>query len=255
MATATATAINPLEGSLFIFTDLETESIKAKLLLQIAAVSIKGDIFNNFINPQQPLPEECSKLLGLFYLDGTLYRNGTRITSIHIVQALRNFMRWIEHLNEPVTLVFHNGFSFDCTILARFLTHFAIHIPSNLKYVADTLPAFREELKDSPLTNFKLSTVAAHFNITNEYEHDALSDSKTLLNICKEIVKQDVTRFPSIFHQTHRAFSEYVNRCLYGTEIKPIKKKKSRKKSKATKILPKKEVKQTANLNDEGVAS
>jgi hypothetical protein len=124
--------------ALYIFTDLETESIQANTLLQIAAVSITGEQFNTFINPQCPLTEDCSNLLGLFYFNGDLYRDGRRLFSKNIKTALLDFMLWLSNFNKPIVLVFHNGFSFDCKVLSKFLVQFNILVPQNLTFVADS---------------------------------------------------------------------------------------------------------------------
>ena len=88
--------------ALYIFTDLETESIQANTLLQIAAVSITGEQFNTFINPQCPLTEDCSNLLGLFYFNGDLYRDGRRLFSKNIKTALLDFMLWLSNFNKTI---------------------------------------------------------------------------------------------------------------------------------------------------------
>ena len=229
-----ATAADPSEqhlpsDAIFIFTDLETESIQANILLQIAAVTQKGETFNIFINPQCPLTETCTNLLGLFYFNGELYREGQRLPSEHIKTALHNFTHWIAQFGKPVVLVFHNGFSFDCTVLARFLIQHQVPIPENLIFVADSLPYIRIALKAPEIDNHKLGTLAKYFNITHELAHDALSDSLTLMHICTKIADRNGVTYQTIFKDSYRHFSDYLNRIMKGTPIRPLKKRSKRK--------------------------
>ena len=222
--------------ALYIFTDLETESIQANTLLQIAAVSITGEQFNTFINPQCPLTEDCSNLLGLFYFNGDLYRDGRRLFSKNIKTALLEFMLWLSNFNKPIVLVFHNGFSFDCKVLSKFLVQFNILVPENLTFVADTLPYIRINLKE--IENHKLGTLAEHFKIKHDLAHDALSDSLTLMLICNQIVAQSEITHQTIFKDSWRHFSDYLNLYRHGQPVKPLKKRKRTKKSttKSTKL-------------------
>ena len=237
---AAAANIDPIQlylpsESLYIFTDIETDSVQANILLQIAAVTEKGEEFNVFINPRCPLTQSCTTFLGFYFFNGGLYRNGRKLPSIFVAQALENFMKWISKLKQPVVLVFHNGFSFDCTILARFLVQFGIKIPENLITVGDTLPYIRNTLKAPLVENHKLGTLAKYFQIDQEQAHDALSDSLTLKLICDKLADQNGTGYQQIFKDSFRPFSDYLNKHLLGTPIVPLKKKnKEMKKVTAT---------------------
>lgn len=210
--------------SIYIFADLETESVQANLLLQIAAVTQNGETFNVFINPQSPLDHDCTKLLGLYFFNGDLYREGLKLHSISITKALVLFMNWISNFKHPVVLVFHNGFSFDCTVLAKFLVRLAIPIPENLITVGDTLPYIRSNFKPPLVENHKLETLAKHFGIAHEFAHDALSDSLALKSICDKIINQSGIDHQQIFRGSCRPFSDYLNKHLHGIPLKPLKK-------------------------------
>ena len=158
----------------YVFADIETDTVKAYKLLQIAAVTDNGQQFCVYINPQTDLPQGCTNFNGFYYHRGKLYRNGRPLKSVNITKALSNFMVWIQNLKKDVILVFHNGFAFDCIILAKFLVRHNITIPSNLVKVADTLQQFRQHLRLTEVRNHKLSTIARHFNITLDFAHDAL---------------------------------------------------------------------------------
>ena len=220
-------------NALYIFTDIETESLKARTLLQIAAVTSEGEQFNTFIDPKCDLPESCTEFSGFIYQFNALYRNGKRLHSIPIKQALQNFMNFLSKFNRPIVLVFHNGFTFDCEVLARFFTLFDIQISPNLRTVADTLPYVRIHLKATNVENHKLTTLAKYFDIFYEHAHDALSDSLTLKSVSEKLIYIHDTTFREIFKESCRPFSDYVTKVLTGKAVPPLKKKtKKTKKSK-----------------------
>lgn len=214
--------------SIYIYTDIETDSVQANTLLQIAAVSQNGDIFNTYIDPQRPLSQTCTNFLGLYYFKGNLYRDGLKLKTKNIVKALILFMAWISDFKHPVILIFHNGFSFDCTVLAKFLVRLSINIPSNLKVVGDTLPYIRSNFQTPQIENHKLGTLAGFFDIHQEHAHDALSDSLTLKLICDNIVKRNGIDYRDIFKDSCRPFSDYLNKHLHGTPVPPLKKIKKK---------------------------
>lgn len=234
MATTSLDSQNTLETFLpadaeYLFTDIETESLTGLLLLQIAAITVTGLQFNVFINPFRPLSEDCTKFLGFFYHNNFLYRNGNRLQSKNIKQALLDFTTFISNINKPVVLVYHNGFAFDCSILANFLIRFNIPIPSNLITVCDSLPFFRTFFKDKDISNHKLGTLASFFKINHEHAHCALSDSKVLMQICKQISTQNSITFQQMFKNSYRKFSEYLDRITNGKPLTPLKKEKKQK--------------------------
>lgn len=220
----------PLDAE-FLFTDIETESLSGLLLLQIAAISITGLQFNIFINPFRPLLEECTKFLGFYFHNNDLYRNGKKLQTKPIKQALLDFTNFISNINKPVVLVYHNGFAFDCSILANFLIRFNIPIPSNLITVCDSLPFFRKHFKNQTIANHKLGTLASHLNIHHELAHCALSDSQVLKDVCEKISKENNIPFQQMFKYSFRKFSDYLDKAAIGKPLPPlIKERKSKQK-------------------------
>ena len=217
------------DDCLYIFTDIETESFLALLLLQIAAITSEGHQFNIYINPYRPLSEVCTNFLGFYFFKGQLFRNGRLLPAKPVKQALSAFSHWISNFNRPVVLVYHNGFSFDCSVLAKYLVKFNIHIPNNLITVCDSLPYIRTHFKPPSVLNHKLGTLASHFGLVHEQAHCALSDSIVLKQICEQISIQHKVDFKTIFKDCCRPFSDYIDKTLYGTPLLPLKKKKKSK--------------------------
>jgi DNA polymerase III alpha subunit (gram-positive type) len=210
---------------LHIFSDIETDSFRANKLLQIAAITETELTFNVFIDPQGPLQLSTTNFLGLYYYKGSLYRQGLRLKTVPVHQALTDFMNWINQMKQPVILIFHNGFNFDCSVLIRHLVDFKIPIPTNLVKVGDTLPFFRDVIKTPEIENHKLSSLAEHFKINQEMAHCALSDSITLKSICESYTKKTNTTLPDIFKNWTRPFQDYVNKKTHNTPLPKLKKR------------------------------
>jgi len=221
-------ATEDIDDTFYIFGDLETDSIEGKLILQIAAVTQEGEKFNVFVNPQKPLPLSTVDFLKIYWYNNDLYKDGVRLHSKHIVDALKAFTTWINKFQKKVTLVFHNGFAFDCLILSNKLVYFGVETPKNLIYVGDTLPYFRKTLKAPEIDDHKLKTLAKYFQITEECSHDALSDSLTLKSICEKFSEKFGVTLAEVFKESSRKFSDYIEKHLNGTPIPKLSKVKIR---------------------------
>jgi len=220
-------ATPPTDNSLiYIFTDVETDSFKANRLLQIAAISQDGFTFNTFIDPQGPLLLSTVNFLGIHYYKGNLYRKGMKLQTKNISEALTDFMNWIGDFKDPVILIYHNGFNFDCSVMIRHLLKFKIAIPPNLVKVGDNLPFFRTVLKPPEIENHKLSTLSKHFGVDQDMAHDALSDSITLKLICEKYTKNNKIDLAQIFENCTRNIQDYINKQTLNTPLPKIKKNK-----------------------------
>jgi len=214
---------------LYVYSDIETDSFRGNQLLQIAAVAQTNETFNAYILPEGPLPLSITNFLGLYLYKGDLYRDGRKLPTQSPKTVLLRFMEWIEQLQRPVMLVFHNGFNFDCNVLVRHICKFCIETPRNLVKVGDTLPFFRTNLKAPEVPDHKLATLAKHFNIVQEHAHDALSDSITLKLICEKYAKEKDLNVSVIFEYSCREYDNFKHRFLYNTPMSKLKKPKKTK--------------------------
>lgn len=214
------------ENIIYVYSDIETDSFRGDQLLQIAAITQSNETFNTFIQPEGPLPLSITNFLGLYLYKGALYRDGLRLETKSPRAALTDFVKWIEQLQQPVMLIFHNGFNFDCNVLVKHLVDLKINIPPNLTKVGDTLPYFRAHLKAPLVADHKLSTLAKHFNISQDKAHDALADSITLKQICEKHVENKDSKIESIFQHSVRDVQNYIDRYLHNTPIPKLKKVK-----------------------------
>jgi DNA polymerase III epsilon subunit-like protein len=172
----------------------------------------------------EPLLLSTINFLGLHFYKGNLYRNGAKLQSFTAKEALTMFMNWIEQKQDPVMLIFHNGFNFDCSVLIRHLINLKIKIPPNLVKFGDTLPFFRSTLKMPDVPNHTLASLATYFKIKQERAHCALSDTRTLKQICESYVGDKQVDISCIFADSTRSIQDYVNRQVFQIPIPKLKK-------------------------------
>ena len=218
------------EDAIYVFADMETEGVSAKLLLQIAAVTEQDGTekaFCVFVNPKRDLSIECTRFTGFYLYKGHLYRQGVKLPMTDIKRALIRFRQWLEDLKSPVVLVCHNGYSFDFGLLARLFYQFDISKPRNLVKLCDSLPAFKETLK-SKVPNFRLATLASHFNFKEHAAHDALSDSRALKHISEQCAKEEDSSLKEIF-KSGRLFQTFLD-AYANKRLKLVKEEKEQRK-------------------------
>ena len=174
---------------IFVFADIETDSLQVNKLLQIAAVS-DNKTFNVHLNPKTDLPLSCTNITGLYFHKGNLYKNGCLVPSVSIHRGLRDFRNWILAFEKPVHLIFHNAFSFDIRILIRQFQKFNIKFPENVIEIHDTLPSFRKKIKENEIKDHRLATLAEFNKVKLTNAHCALADSVALKEICENFVKE-----------------------------------------------------------------
>jgi DNA polymerase-3 subunit epsilon len=180
-----------LSKPLYIYADLETESLKGYRILQIAAITEKGDKFSIYINPHGALPDSCFQITGLHFYKNQLYRHGQVLPSVSITNALQKFKSWLGSFEQTIHLIFHNAFPFDMQVLVRHFSNQKIPFPSNVLNVHDTLPAFRKFIKVTEISGFKLGTLAQHFDVPLVDAHNAIDDAECLKNLCEAFVRKN----------------------------------------------------------------
>lgn len=205
---------------LLVFADIETDGLGADKILQIGAVTDQGQEFNVYINPKRDLPLSCTNLCGLYYFKNQLYRDGIRLPSVGVITAIRMFKTWVESLGKPVTMVFHNGFAFDCHVLAKYFIKFKVVPPTNITKMCDTLPVFRKHLVDTELANHRLTTLAAYFEIDFIYAHDALQDSIILKSVCYKAALKIDRPLEELLNEHQKSVEYFIEKEHSRNELK-----------------------------------
>ena len=118
------------------------------------------DTFHAFVRPTRSVPREAVAIHGL---DDIFLRK-------HGEEAVSVFPRFAAFIEEAV-LVGHNIRRFDYYFLVAHFANLNLPRPSNV--ILDTLDLTREHLS---LPNYKLGTVASHFNISTSSAHRAMAD-------------------------------------------------------------------------------
>lgn len=153
----------------FIVLDTETTGLsvyKGDAIIEIAAVKICNknisDTFNYLINPRVPISPYASQVHGI--TNEHIAKHGKKVSEIF--PKLLNFIA-----DHPI--IGHNLVRFDIPFINKHLND--IQKPALKNDLVDTLPLARQKLM---LPNYKLSTIANHFNITShQVTHRALDDT------------------------------------------------------------------------------
>ncbi len=167
--------------------DIETTGLSVLNcgITEIGAVKIKDgqviDVFNTFVDPERPIPEDVSKLTGI---TDEMVKGAPKSG-----EAIRSFLDFCG----GDLLLAHNA-NFDI----GFIRHYAIAngIEFNNPYV-DTVAISRFINED--IKNHKLNTLAEYFRLGDFNHHRASDDAEMLANIffamCQKMEKFDWERF------------------------------------------------------------
>lgn len=168
-----------IKKNTYVVLDLETTGTnESDRITEIAAVKIiDGKIcqmFSTLINPKMKIPAEVSKITGI--------TDDMVANSPAFEQIAGDFYKFCDN----AILVGHNIQDFDLPFLNKYsdITHYYY----DQHKVEDTLLIAREKLKGK-LSNFKLSTIAEFFNITNAMAHRAQFDALTTAKVFLELAK------------------------------------------------------------------
>lgn len=174
----------------FVVFDFETTGINLKSceIIQIGALKIENgkviDTFNEFVHPDNPIPEKITALTGITDLDVWM------ADSIDIV--LKKFLDFIDNS----ILVGYNISSFDTTLLydhAKYLYNIDVSNDFiDLRYIAESY--FKSNKID--IANCKLTTIADYFGIDTENAHRALHDCYITLDCYNKIFDKAITDVP-----------------------------------------------------------
>ena len=170
-----------LKQNEFVVFDLETTGLNSSpaggnmdKIIEIGAYKIKNGViaesFTTFINPQKKLSDEIIKLTGIteeMVKDAPTYE-----------KVMPDFFKFCN----GCYLVGHNIAGFDF----KFVDYYCSQCGYNLdRKLFDTIPLSQQLLF---LPNYKLNTVADHFNITFNH-HRAIDDALVTAKIFIELVK------------------------------------------------------------------
>lgn len=166
-------------ANIYVVFDLETTGIgENDRITEIAAVKIKegkiSEVFTTLINPKMHIPQETIKLNGID--DEMVARSPV------FEEVAGDFYKFCD----GCILVGHNVSDFDLPFINRYSD--TTHYYYDLHKVEDTLEISRRKLKNK-LNNYKLTTVAAYFNIVNIMAHRAQFDALTTAKVFLELSK------------------------------------------------------------------
>lgn len=158
--------ITPINNEIVIF-DLETTGLspqKGDGIIEIAGIKLRGKEilgeYTNFINPGVPIHPASEAVHGLS--DRFIATNGKKIEEV--IPEFINFCK-------NAILVGHNIKHFDLAFIKKDIDK--LNLPPLNNPILDTLHIARKKLR---LPNYKLQTIAQHFEIDYTGAHRAMRD-------------------------------------------------------------------------------
>lgn len=164
--------------------DTETTGLDPKTdhIIEIGAAVFENqhdpsDSFSTLINPGMHIPEGATKVNHI-----TDEMVALAPTEKDAINAFTSFLQKYTTDELPLILVAHNA-TFDIAFLEEAFKRAGTEIKG--VYV-DTLAASRNVVRD--LNNYKLGTLAEHFNIKNPAAHRALGDAETVGHLFRHLL-------------------------------------------------------------------
>lgn len=163
----------------FVVFDFETTGLSpdTEKIIEVGAIRYDRshypvDRFHSFVNPGKPIPYQVSQINKIFDADVS---DAPNISSV-----LPDFLRFIN----GYPIIAHNA-EFDVSFLKAAINSCKIPGSSIIEY-SDSLKLAKKHLH---LESYKLSSVAAHFNIFPSRLHRALDDCETLGSVVKRLLE------------------------------------------------------------------
>lgn len=167
----------------YIVLDIETTGLSPSNceIIEIAGIKIRNnsivDTFETLVKPNNPLSEFVQKL--------TRLTDEMLLNAPNINDVLLDFIKFLGH----DTLVGHN-ITFDLNFL-RYNCHKILNCNFDNNYV-DTLRLSRRLIQG--VENYKLNTLANHFEIKQDVEHRALQDCITTYNLFNKLKEVNTSK-------------------------------------------------------------
>lgn len=155
------------------FISLDFETSYGHIPCSIGIVEfVNGEIISEYYSLIKPINLQFSPINSSI--------NGIRLSDVENEREFNEVWNDIKHYFDNKNIVAHNA-STDISILEKTLEHY--HLPSPVYKAFCTLQISRLNLT---LENYKLSTVAKHFNIKQKNYHNALDDA----HVCGHLFNQ-----------------------------------------------------------------
>ncbi|XP_043279308.1 uncharacterized protein [Venturia canescens] len=179
------------DDSTLILFDLETSDLSRNTaeICQIAARHDENE-FNVYMVPKSIAPE-ATNVTGLHVENNDLFLHNVLLPTLPPRVAFDKFMSFLRSVQNRVILVAHNGLKFDAPIILRYLQKYGFleEFERITRGFSDTLPIFRNELKDraNQKKSFSLTSLANDYlgGTAADGAHNALTD----INILKKLIE------------------------------------------------------------------
>lgn len=175
----------PNMGVQQVFFDIETTSLSLDCdIIQIAAKH-ESSHFNVYILPTKPIEKGASEVTGLRMVNDRLCYKGQPVEGRPHLEAVNEFMGWLDNIEGSVVMYGHNCRTFDCPRLLRLLQRCGFDGPFSEKVIGfvDTLHLFRQIAPGQ--SSYRQESLSANLLGAAYDAHNALEDVRGLQNLVK----------------------------------------------------------------------
>ena len=168
---------------------------------------IDGDVFSEYYSLIKPIE------LKFHYKNIEI--NGIRLKDVENEREFNEIWSEIKHYFENKNIVAHNT-STDITVLEKTLKYYNIEIPNFNIFC--TLRLTKSKIK---LDNYKLSTIANHFNIEQKNYHNALDDAFVCGKVFNYLIhlEQNIEVQPTLKKTEIKSYSKISNKVTQVSNV------------------------------------
>lgn len=164
--------------STYVVIDAETSGLNPEKdqIIELGAILVEAHCitqrFSLLVRPEKPISAQIEQITGI--TNDILQKEGVDITV-----AMKEFIRFLHDL----PIVSHNV-DFDYSFIRKACSICGLTLPANR--IIDTLALSRRKIRQ--VENYKLGTLARHFEIATEQAHRSLADCETTYQLYEKLI-------------------------------------------------------------------
>ncbi|XP_072757052.1 uncharacterized protein [Anoplolepis gracilipes] len=184
-------------------------SVKYSEICQIAP-KYEEQEFSAYMIPLRPVSKNAADVTGLSVCAGEMFLHGEKVETTLFHAALQNFLQFLSNISKDITLVAHNGFTFDTRFLIRDITAYNLweEFTSVVYGFIDTLLVLKAKLPSRTAAKLKFTQVDLASNLLGE---NVAADAHNALNNVR--IFQRIVDKAEVTHQELMDRSKSVTAC------------------------------------------
>ncbi|XP_054897457.1 DNA polymerase III PolC-type-like [Poeciliopsis prolifica] len=175
-----------MADKIIVFIDLEATGLDTSQcdIIQLAAVC-EEKVFNKFAVPHQHMTDSAKEVTGFRVRSGRLFRRGSLVETVPIVDLLTSFIDFLRSFRDPVVLAAHSVMRFDAPVLTRVMKKHHL-FPQFQEVVSGFLDTFLLSKRLFPnIRGYSQVSLVSNFLGKSYDAHNAEEDAKMLQELYK----------------------------------------------------------------------